>query len=139
MRTGMKSLSALATVIAAGTALVSVAYAQSPSLNVSDQKLARNTVTIADVNLAKNGFIAIHASDANGKMTNKVIGYAAIGAGDHKDVKVDLTGTHKAGETLWVVAHQTKGRLLFGTRGKGNIGAPVMQDGKIVDEPFKTL
>ena len=48
----------------------------------------------------------------------------------------DLTGTHKAGEH---VGGRPQNRVAcFGTRGKGNIGAPVMQDGKIVDEPFKT-
>jgi hypothetical protein len=52
---------------------------------------------------------------------------------------VHLTGTHKAGETLWAVAHQPKGRYLFGNRSRSNIGTPFMQDGKTVDEAFKTL
>jgi hypothetical protein len=102
---------------------------RSPSVAVTDQKLARNSVTIADVNLPKHGFVAIHASDAGGKMTSRIVGYTALRAGDHKGVRVHLTGTHRAGETLWAVAHQVKGRYLFGNRSR-NIGTPFVQDGK---------
>ena len=72
-------------------------------------------------------------------MTSRIIGYAALKAGDHKNVTVRLTGTHKAGETLWAVARQSKGRYPLGHPGKSNIGAPFMQDGKPVDESFRTL
>lgn len=139
MYSGVRSISALALATVAGVAFAGVVYAAPPSVTVTDQKLARNRVTIADVNLPKTGFIAIHGSDASGKMTNKIIGYAALKAGDHKGVKVRLTGTHGAGETLWVVARQSKGRYLRGHPSKSNIGAPFMQDGKAVDESFKTL
>jgi hypothetical protein len=138
MPTGTKSIGALALATVAAAAFAGAVYAQSPSINVTDQKPTRNTVTIADVNLPKKGFVAIHASDASGNMNNKIVGYAALRAGDHKGVKVRLTGAHKAGETLWVVAHETKGRYL-GSRRKRNIGAPFTQDGKIVDQSFKTL
>jgi hypothetical protein len=134
----MKSIGALAIATAAGAAFVSAAYAASPAISVTDQKLAQNTVTIADVNLPKDGFVAIQASDSSGQMANKIIGYAALKAGDHKRVTVHLTGTHKPGETMWAVAHQTKGDYLF-KRSKRNIGAPFMQDGKAVDRSFKTL
>jgi len=139
MLTRAKSIGALALATAAGAAFAGAAYAASPSINVTDQKLTGNTVTIADVNLPKNGFIAIHGSDASGKMTDRIIGYAALKAGDHKGVKVHVTGTHKAGETLWAAAHEAKGRFLLGTRSKSNIGSPFMQGGKTVDESFKTL
>jgi hypothetical protein len=139
MLTGVKSISAFAIATAVGAAFAGAAYAASPSVTVTDQKLARNGVTIADVNLPKNGFVAIHASDAGGKMTSRIVGYAALRAGDHKRVRVHLTGTHRAGETLWAVAHQAKGPHLFGKRSRNNIGTPFMQDGKTVDEAFKTL
>ncbi|HWE15854.1 MAG TPA: hypothetical protein VG758_01530 [Hyphomicrobiaceae bacterium] len=141
MLTDVKSIRALALAMAtvAGAAFSGAAYAASPSVTVTDQKLVRNSVTIADVNLPKNGFVAIHASDAGGKMTSRIVGYAALRAGDHKGVRVHLTGTQKAGETLWAVAHQAKGRYLFGNRSRSNIGTPFMQDGKTVDEAFKTL
>jgi hypothetical protein len=87
MLTDVKSIRALAMATVAGAAFAGAAYAASPSVAVTDQKLARNSVTIADVNLPKNGFVAIHVSDAGGKVTNRIIGYAALRAGDHKGVR----------------------------------------------------
>lgn len=115
------------------------AQAQSPSVDVSNQKLTNNTVTVNDVNLPTRGYIAIHTTNANGEMTNRIIGYAPLRAGDHKGVKVHLTGNHKAGETLWVAVHQRRPRPLMGARGKGRIGDPFMQMGVPVDKSFQTL
>jgi len=129
----------LAAAAVVSASFAGVALAQTPSIDVSDQKLQRRTVTLADVNLPARGYIAIHASDASGKMTDRIIGYATLRAGDHKNVKVRLSGAHKAGETLWAVAHQSQGRGLTNMRGSNRIGSPFMQNGQPVDKSFQIL
>lgn len=134
-----KSVAAFALASALGAVSAGAAFAQAPSLNVANQKLTRNTVRIADVNLPRNGFVVIHASDAAGQMTDKVVGFRALTAGDHKAVKVKLTGTHKAGEMLWAVAQQNNGTKPGAKRDMGNIGAPFLQDGKAISKSFSTM
>jgi hypothetical protein len=142
-----KSIMSLAVALTAGAAYAGAALAQAqapapaqaPTIDVANQKLNRNTVTINDVNLPTRGFVAIHTADANGEMTNRILGYAPLRAGDHKGVKVRLRGEHKAGETLWVVVHEPRARPLIGAGGRGNIGQPFMQKGLPVDKSFQTL
>lgn len=151
-----KSIMSLAMVAVAGTVYAGAALAQTqvqppaqapaqapmqtsaPTIDVTNQKLTRNTVTINDVNMPTRGFVVVHASDAKGMMTSRILGFAALREGDHKSVMVHLRGTHQAGETLWVVAHQTKGHAV-GVRRRGNIGEPFMQNGQPVDKSFQTL
>lgn len=137
----------VALAVAAAVSAVSAggAFAQAPSaarmatLDVANQKVKRHVVRIADINLPQNGYAVIHAADATGKMTDTILGYRALAAGDHKNVKVRLTGVHKAGETLWVVAQQNTGVHPGTKRDTANIGAPFMQDGKQINKSFTTM
>ncbi len=133
------SVAAFALAAAIGAVSAGGASAQAPSLDVANQKLTRNTVRIADVNLPQNGFVVIRASDANGRITDNVVGFRALGPGDHKNVKVRLTGTHKTGETLWAVAQQNNGSHPGAKRDKSNIGPPFLQDGKMINKSFSTM
>lgn len=119
-----------------------VAYAATASLKAADQKISRGEVTIADVNLPKNGFLVIHPSDTKGNLIEKDIGHIALKAGDHKNVKVKLTANHKAGEKLWAMLHEdtgTPGVYQFGAPGKANADMPFKANGKAVEQAFKLL
>ena len=131
------SASALMTVSFAG-----YAYAAAASIKVSDQKIFGNEVTVADVNLPKNGFLVIHPSDAKGNLIEKDIGHIALNAGDHKTVKVKLTENHKAGDKLWAMLHEDTGKAgvyEFGASGKTNVDMPFKENGKAVEQAFKAL
>ncbi|MFM9939334.1 MAG: hypothetical protein ACKVP7_07550 [Hyphomicrobiaceae bacterium] len=140
MRNWSKALSA--GVLASGlTGLIAgPALAAPATLTVSDQKAVDDTITIADVNLPKNGFLVIHPSDAKGNLIEKDIGHLALTAGDHKAVKVKLTGAIKAGDKLWAMLHEdtgTAGQYEFGMAGKNNVDMPLKENGKVVENAFK--
>lgn len=141
-RTNSVAALALAATLSAGVAGAAFAQASAAptsSLQVVNQKLTGNTARIADVKLSQQGYVVIRASDASGKMTDNIVGFRALGPGDHKAVKVRLTGAHKAGETLWVTVNQNNGAKPADKRNKDNIGAPFMQDGKVMNQSFSTL
>ena len=141
MRTISKVLvSTFFTSAMAMTASVGPASAASAMLKVSDQKPSGETVTIADASLPADGFLVIHPSDASGNLVEKDIGHVALKPGDHKAVKVQLMGTHKAGEKLWAMLHEdtgVKGKYEFGEAGKSNVDMPMKDDGKVVEQAFK--
>jgi hypothetical protein len=118
------------------------AHAAGASVKASDQKATADTVTIADADLPQSGFLVIHPSDANGNLIEKDIGHIALSAGDHKSVKVTLTGTYKPGDKLWAMLHEdtgTKGVYQFGAPGKANVDMPLKANGKVVEQSFKLL
>ena len=118
------------------------AYAATAAVKAENQKISGGAVTIADVNLPKNGFLVIHPSDTQGNLIEKDLGHIALKAGDHKNVRVKLTGNHKAGEKLWAMLHEdtgTPGVYQFGTKGKANADMPFKADGKAVEQAFKLL
>jgi len=65
-------------------AFARVAYAATASLKDADQKISRGEVSIADVNLPKNGFLVIHPSDIKGNLIEKDVSHIALKAGDYK-------------------------------------------------------
>lgn len=121
------------------TAGLAFAATQPARLTVTNQKVIGSEVSIADAQLPADGFLAIHASDTNGAITDRTLGYVALKAGDHKAVKVRLSSAPKAGEKLWAVLHGdtgTKGTFEFGQTGKTNVDMPLMEGSKAVEMPF---
>ena len=132
-----KSLVALAVLLA----VTGLAVAATPaSIKVSGQKMTDDEVTIAEVNLPRDGILVIYPSDSNGELVERVIGYVALSGGDHKAIKVHLNEKPKAGDKLWATLHKdtrVRGHYGFGMPGQTNIGMPMKVYGRIVARSFK--
>lgn len=87
-----------------------------PSVIVFDQKLTNGAVDITYANIPAKGYLAVLPSDGKGMGGGEPLGTQAIDAGDHRNVKVKLTGTPKAGDKLWV-------SMYFDTDGKPGFDA----------------
>lgn len=74
-----------------------------PSVIVFNQKLNSGAVDITYANIPAKGYLVVMGSDAQGMANGAPLGSASIGAGDHRNVKVKLTGEVKAGDRLWVL------------------------------------
>ena len=76
------------------------------SISVEDQAISDGTVTIAEVNAARKGWIVIRA-DQDGK-PGTVLGYEAINVGSNPNVVVTIDAS-QATETLYAELHQDAG------------------------------
>ena len=142
MKKWSKSLAA-GLVSAAMTLTAGYALAASPgaSVSVKDQKIAGDKLTIGEVRLPHNGYLAIQASDRNGNLSQKVLGYVALKAGDHDNVSVTLKQTPTTGAKLWAVLHNdnTRGKFEFRMPGKASADMPMRIHGKVIEESFTAL
>lgn len=79
------------------------------SVIVFNQKLDGSNVKLTYAYAPQNGFAVVYGSDQHGKPDNKVLGSIALTAGDHRDVKIPISGDVKQGSPLWVSLYQAKG------------------------------
>lgn len=79
-----------------------------PSVLTFDQKLDGKTVTIKYANLPNKGYLVIYGSDAEGKPAKEPLGYVALSAGDHRDIKVELTKVPAKNSRLWTSLYNEK-------------------------------
>jgi hypothetical protein len=79
-----------------------------PSVIVLDQKSDGQNIKLTYVYVPQKSFVVIYGSDANGKPSGDPLGTMAIGAGDHRDVKLTLATAVKSGSKLWVSLNQDK-------------------------------
>ena len=71
--------------------MVTLAYAQTPSLSVSSQEAMDTAVTIDSLTLAEDGYVVVHAFDMNGELVlTPPLGLTYLTAGTHESVTVDL-------------------------------------------------
>jgi hypothetical protein len=135
MKNGMIKLVTIVSLTTLG--LAGSAFAATAQISASDQKLSGSQLTITDANLPSAGFLVIQSSDAKGNMTDQSLGYVALSAGDHKSVKINLSGTFKPKDKVWAVLHQdtTSGKFEY-TAGKTNMDPPYMENGKAVAAPI---
>lgn len=136
----IRTLSLSVVSLTAAAAIAGTAIAAEGAIKVSDQKVEGSTVTIAGVTMPEAGFVAIHGSDANGKMkAPEAVGMTQVEAGENEDVKVDLTESVEPGTKLYVMLHKDtgeKGKYEFVESG-GKEDGPVTVDGKPVITPFE--
>lgn len=99
-----------------------------PSVIAMNQKIKGGEVSITYANLPKAGFLALHPSLDNGKMSEKVLGQVALPAGDHRNIKVKLAGTVAAGTKLWADIQPAKGA-----------SEPFTDAGNPAEQSFKAL
>lgn len=97
----------------------------SASIDVSNQPVVNNTVTIASVESAVDGWIVIHNDDGSGNITlPDIIGKTQVNAGINTDVKVELDNSinYTAGQKLFPMLHiddVNKGSYDFPDNGDG--------------------
>jgi len=95
-----------ATAFGASTAVLALTvpgtFTTEPSVLVFNQKLTNGAVDVAYANIPSKGYLVVMGSDAQGMPQGAPIGSASINAGDHRNVKVKLTGEAKTGDKLWV-------------------------------------
>jgi hypothetical protein len=104
------------------------ALALTDAISATDQKITNKSVTAASVRASKAGYLVVHEADATGMKAGKVIGNAAIKAGENKDVTVPLTSEVKAGAKLILMLHEeSDADATFDSKDK-----PVKTDGKVV-------
>ena len=102
----------------------------------SDQMVDMNTVTIDSVTLSTDGFVVVHAGDA--ESFGAVLGFAAVPAGTSTDVIVELEGDMT--DVVWPMLHVDTGEAgvyEFGTV-EGADG-PVAVDGAVATMPIWTV
>ena len=110
-----------------------------PMIAVNDQIVHGKTVTIAEVETPRDGFLVIHASKDGKPVAPQHVGYAPVKAGVDQSVKVKLDETPKPGTTYIAMLHDdtgVKGKLEFGP-GHTDVDKPMMRDGKVVEKAFK--
>lgn len=104
---GLATAGLLGAAVMAGAAHAAVPNAP-PSILVFDQKSAGQQVSIDYVNIPANGYVVVYAADAEGKPTGAPLGSAAINAGSHMDLKVELSAAPKPGTNLWASLYKDK-------------------------------
>lgn len=109
----LRSFKQLGVAVVAGAAVLGAAKAAlavtaagglttPPSVLVFNQKLTNGAVDVAYANIPSKGYLVVMGSDAQGMPQGTPLGSASINAGDHRNVKVKLSGEPKAGDRLWV-------------------------------------
>jgi len=102
----------------------------------SDQMVDMNTITIDSVTMSADGFVVVHAGDA--ESFGAVLGFAPVAAGTSTDVVVELEGDIT--NVLWPMLHVDTGEAgvyEFGTV-EGADG-PVAIDGSVATMPIWTV
>ncbi|MGB7339984.1 MAG: hypothetical protein WBC91_13905 [Phototrophicaceae bacterium] len=105
-------------------------------VTASDQMVDMNTVTIDSVTLSVDGFVVVHAGDA--ESFGAVLGFAAVPAGTSTNVVVELEGDMT--DVVWPMLHVDTGEAgvyEFGTV-EGADG-PVVVNGSVATMPIWTV
>ena len=97
----------LGTIVLGAAAMAAVPNAP-PSILVFNQKVTGATISIDYANIPVDGYVVVYAADENGKRTGKALGSAAIKAGSHIDLKVNLTVAPKPGAALWASLYKDR-------------------------------
>lgn len=100
-----------------------------PSMEASDQPLVNNTITVARVVAAQDGWVAVHTNTAENK-PGPVIGQAQVRAGENRNVRIQLSQTPQAGDKLWPMLHIDAGQL--GVYEFPGPDGPVQANGQVV-------
>ncbi len=127
----------LSTLLILASGVAGSAFAAQSNIETSPQSPG-DSVTVASVTAATDGFVVIHAGNADGKpVVPASIGHAAITAGTQKNVSVPLDRATTSGEKLYIMLHKdtgTQGEYEFGP-GSVDVDTPMVSDGKPVVVP----
>jgi len=103
-----------------------------PGVEVMDQDISDGSVTVPSVNMAVDGWVVIHTTNAEGK-PGPVIGYAPVPAGTSSDVQVSIEAD-QATPQLFAMLHIDTG--VAGTYEFPGDDVPVKDGEAIVMKPF---
>lgn len=102
-----------------------------PGLSVSDQP-ASSSIVVGRASMPEDGFVVIHATDANGDIVvPESVGSAPVSAGVNRSVAVPLDEPAESGETYVAMLHyddNDNGVYEFGP-GSTEVDLPVTVDG----------
>lgn len=80
----------LRTLAALVAALASIAFANHVALEAQDQEVRGTTIVLDRVLLEQDGFVVVHATNADGLVLTPPLGVAHLPAGEHADVEIAL-------------------------------------------------
>jgi len=80
-----------------------------PSVIVFNQKPKAGDVSITYANLPEKGTLALFESDAKGRLSKTPVGKVALDAGDHRNIRVQLSQKPRNGAKLFAVLQQPNG------------------------------
>jgi len=126
------SQSVPATDIPQSAATEAPAESVTPAVEVMDQDIADGNVTVPSVNMAVDGWVVIHTTNAEGK-PGSVIGYAPVPAGSSSDVSVNIDADQVTPQ-LFAMLHIDAGAA--GTYEFPGDDVPVKDGDAIVMKPF---
>jgi len=123
---------AILAVVPAMLASVAVAHAQEI---MTEMQPAGNTLTVASVKIANDGWLVVHAMVDGAPVLPSIIGKVAIKAGTTKNVVIELDDATKAGDTVLTMLHVDAGSV--GEYEFPGADVPVVADGGPVVKPMK--
>ncbi|HNP87980.1 MAG: LPXTG cell wall anchor domain-containing protein [Chloroflexi bacterium SZAS-1] len=101
---GMLALLALAPAVGAAPARQATG-----KVTASDQPIANNTITVANVTAGQDGWIVAHLDE--GGQPGKVLGETAVKKGENPNVKITLSEAVPVGGKLWPMLHIDAGKI----------------------------
>ncbi len=106
-----------------------------PMLNVEDQALVNNTITVGDITLAEDGWVVVHADNGDGPQVPDIISQPVyLPAGNYSSVEVPFKDDANvmANDQVWVMLHtDTDGEAVYEFDG-GEMDPPITVDGEIL-------
>lgn len=101
--------------LAAPLATAALAYGSAadnfpPSIIAMNQKPKGGDVSITYANLPEKGALVIFEGDGRGQMGKTRVGKVALDAGDHRNIKVQLSPMPRNGARLYAVLEQENGQ-----------------------------
>ncbi len=99
------------------------------SIDVGDQPIVDNSITVPTVMAAQDGWLVVHQNTPDNK-PGPVIGHTAVKAGVNMNVKISLDPAPKPGDKVWAMLHIDVGQK--GAYEFPGPDAPVIQNGDIV-------
>lgn len=108
----------------------------SASITVQDQPVTNNTITIASVNAAADGWLVVHNDDGTGNIVlPDIIGKVQVQKGVNTNVTITLDGskTYTSGQLLFPMLHLDNGQIgVYEFDGSGQFDGPEI----FGNEPF---
>lgn len=87
-----------------------------PSIIAMNQKPKGGDVSITYANLPEKGTLVLFEGDRNGQMGKTRVGKVALDAGDHRNIKVQLSPMPRNGARLFAVLEQSNGKPFHNQR-----------------------
>ena len=136
---GVFGVIALFAASAGFAAAAPAAQAVTPSVRAVDQPIVNNTVVAAEIIAAVDGWIAVHAFEADGKLiVNQVVGETPVKAGTNTDIKVSLDESFNPGNSLVFMLHVDEGAA-GSFEFPGGADKAVVLNNQVVLTQFKVL